>query len=79
MPAPSSAGTAPRAGNRSNPAHSHIVWLFVGLALMLGGCATIKESDTPRTGIEQLLISSAADRALDKIDFWAGPRDEGLR
>lgn len=32
---------------------------------------TMKESDTARTGIEQLLISSATDRALDKIDFAA--------
>ena len=29
----------------------------------------MKESDTARTGIEQLLISSAADRALDKVDL----------
>ncbi len=33
------------------------------------GCATIKQSDTARTGIEQLLISSAADRALEKFDY----------
>jgi hypothetical protein len=33
------------------------------------GCATIKQSDTSRTGIEQLLISSADDRALDKYDL----------
>ena len=35
----------------------------------LAGCTTIKQSDTSRTGIEQLLISSAADRALDKFDL----------
>ncbi len=29
----------------------------------------MKESDTARTGIEQLLISSAADQALAKVDF----------
>jgi len=39
------------------------------MAVAGGGCATIKNSDTPRTGIEQLLISSAADKALEKIDF----------
>ena len=43
---------------------------FAGLlACLLSGCATLKETDTARTGIEQLLISSAADRALDKVDF----------
>ena len=31
-------------------------------SLALAGCTTIKQSDTARTGIEQLLISSAADR-----------------
>jgi len=35
----------------------------------LTGCASIKQSDTSRTGIEQLLISSADDRALDKYDL----------
>lgn len=43
-------------------------WSAVG-AILLGGCATIKQSDTARTGIEQLLISTAADRALDKVDL----------
>lgn len=33
------------------------------------GCATTKTSDTSRTGIEQLLISSATDQALDKLSF----------
>jgi hypothetical protein len=44
-------------------------WAYLGCLVLITGCATIKESDTARTGIEQLLISSAADRALDKIDF----------
>jgi hypothetical protein len=39
------------------------------LATLLCGCATNKESDTARTGIEQLLISSAVDRSLDKVDL----------
>jgi hypothetical protein len=44
-------------------------WLLAVGCLSIAGCATIKESDTARTGVEQLLISSAADKALDKIDF----------
>jgi hypothetical protein len=43
--------------------------LLASGCLGAGGCATIKESDTARTGVEQLLISSAVDRALDKIDL----------
>jgi hypothetical protein len=43
--------------------------VFAVWSACLGGCASIKQSDTARTGIEQLLISSAADRALDKIDL----------
>lgn len=39
------------------------------LAVAACGCATVKQSDTARTGIEQLLISSAVDESLDKIDF----------
>ncbi|MBL9091898.1 MAG: hypothetical protein JNL96_11790 [Planctomycetaceae bacterium] len=39
-------------------------------SLSLGmGCATIKQSDTARTGVEQLLVSSAIDRSLDRVDF----------
>jgi hypothetical protein len=38
-------------------------------AVSLAGCASIKQSDTSRTGLEQLLISSAADRALEKFDY----------
>jgi hypothetical protein len=39
-----------------------------GLAL-LPSCATQKESFTPRTGVEQMLISSAVDKSLDNLDF----------
>ncbi len=45
-------------------------WLpWLGLLIGLSGCATIKQSDTSRTGVEQLLISSAVDRSLNKVDF----------
>ena len=44
-------------------------WLAGIVCLTLSGCATMKESDTARTGVEQLLISSSVDRALNKIDF----------
>ena len=37
----------------------------------LTGCASIKKSDTARTGVEQLLISSAIDRSLDRYNFTA--------
>jgi len=45
---------------------SRFILLGVGLFV---GCTTMKESHTSRTGIEQLLISSATDKALDKIDL----------
>jgi hypothetical protein len=38
-------------------------------ALFMFGCGTTKWSDTSRTGTEQLLISNAIDRVVDKIDF----------
>lgn len=43
--------------------------MILPLTLVACGCATVKQSDTARTGIEQLLISSAVDESLDKIDF----------
>ena len=33
------------------------------------GCSTTKSTNTPRTGTEQLLISSAVDQALGRVDF----------
>ena len=41
------------------------------LCWSLSGCASMKESDTARTGLEQLLISSAVDDSLNKVDFTA--------
>jgi hypothetical protein len=40
-----------------------------GLSFLVSGCATQKESFTPRTGVEQMLISSAVDKSLDNLDF----------
>jgi len=39
------------------------------VALMLPGCATTTSSNTARTGSEQLLISSAIDRAMTNVRF----------
>ncbi len=44
-------------------------FVLLVIASLLSGCATVKESDTARTGIEQLLISSAIDRSLDRFDL----------
>ena len=43
----------------------------MGLVLLAIGCTTVHRSNTPRTGVEQLLISNAIDQSLDKIDFAA--------
>lgn len=39
------------------------------LSASIVGCSSMKESDTSRTGLEQLLISSAIDQSLAKVDF----------
>lgn len=44
-------------------------WASSLLVVASFGCATMKQSDTARTGVEQLLVSSAIDRSLDKIDL----------
>jgi len=43
--------------------------LAATLIVAVFGCTTIKRSDTARTGLEQLLISSAVDHALNRIDW----------
>ena len=45
------------------------LWLAVGFCCSTLGCASMKESDTARTGLEQLLISNAVDQSLAKVDF----------
>ncbi|XZE43624.1 DUF6655 family protein [Pirellulaceae bacterium SH467] len=44
------------------------LWIVL-LSAATVGCSTMKQSDTSRTGLEQLLISNAVDRSLDKVDF----------
>lgn len=39
------------------------------LAVIASGCGTVKTTNTPRTGTEQLLLTDAWDQALAKIDF----------
>ncbi|HJT30791.1 MAG TPA: DUF6655 family protein [Pirellulales bacterium] len=43
--------------------------LGLSLYLAVAGCGTTKWSDTPRTATEQLIISTAIDRAINNIDF----------
>jgi Family of unknown function (DUF6655) len=45
-------------------------WAAIGVVLSLApGCGTVKMSGTARTGTEQLLLTSAWDNALEKVDF----------
>lgn len=37
----------------------------------LGGCSSLKRSDTARTGREQMLVSNAVDQSLNKVNFEA--------
>lgn len=39
------------------------------VSALLAGCATQKESFTARTGVEQMLVSSAIDQSLDKVSL----------
>jgi len=44
--------------------------LWLGLMMAwVSGCSTIKESSPPRTATEELLLSTAADRALEYTSF----------
>jgi hypothetical protein len=48
---------------------------LAGLAVVtaLSACTTIRETDPERTATEELLISTAADRALDQVDVPVKP------
>jgi len=48
------------------------------LALMLCGCTTDRETDPQRTATEQLLISSAADRAAEQLSLDLGPNKKAF-
>lgn len=39
------------------------------LAASLAGCGSVKQTGTVRTGTEQLLLTNAWDKALQKVDF----------
>ena len=47
----------------------YVQWILIGVCGPFIGCASMKESDTARTGLEQLLISNAIDQSLAKVDF----------
>ncbi len=39
------------------------------LGTLVGGCASARITDTSRTAVEQLLLSTAVDRAVEQMDF----------
>jgi hypothetical protein len=39
----------------------------LALLLVLAGCSSLKETDTGRTATEQMLLSTAADRAAEQV------------
>jgi len=46
---------------------------LVGLTLVLSGCSTETQTTTARTATEELLVSSAADRAAEKLSTAIPP------
>ena len=47
--------------------------LFAGFVLLLAGCTTTRETNPQRTATEQLLISTAADHAVDQLHLKIPP------
>lgn len=45
------------------------VSLAIAIVVATAGCATARQTNTARSAVEQLLISSAVDQSLDKVDF----------
>ena len=50
-------------------ARFNVMWMCGIVAVAITGCATTTTSNTARTGNEQLLISSAIDRAMSNVRF----------
>jgi hypothetical protein len=46
-----------------------IAGIFLAVAALVGGCSSFKMTNPPRSATEQLLLSSAADRALASVDL----------
>jgi hypothetical protein len=44
-------------------------WLVLGLALLAAGCTTMRRTEPKRTATEEMLISTAADRAAAQLDL----------
>jgi hypothetical protein len=42
---------------------------LIAVVCTLSGCTSTKQSNTPRTATEQLLISNAIDQSLNRVDF----------
>ena len=55
-----------------SPAPTHPVVLALAASLIVlaqSGCGSTRTTGTPRTGTEQLLLTNAWDKALQKVDF----------
>ena len=61
----------PRSPRRTAPQRNRNRTLVALAALVIvePGCGSVKQSQTARTGTEQLLLTNAWDRALQKVDF----------
>ena len=45
-----------------------VMIMVLAVAGLVSGCGTPNMTNTKRTGIERLVISSAAERAIEKIE-----------
>lgn len=48
------------------------IWMIVSLALLLAACSTERQTEPQRTATEEMLISSAADRAVGALKLDVG-------
>jgi hypothetical protein len=47
----------------------HWLTLILSAALVATGCGTVRNTNTPRSGTEQILLTGSFDQALRRIDF----------
>lgn len=53
--------------------HGSVAIVAILLGMLMAGCTASRETKPPRTATEQLLISTAADRAVEKLALDIAP------
>jgi|GEM_PF-577512 len=57
------------AAKRTRPIDRLVCHIFLTIAVLANGCGTVRNTNTVRSGTEQILLTGSFDQALRRIDF----------